>query len=239
MSGFHECDLSGLLRNYDYVSVGLLCYAYSGLVPHSVVRGDVLALGDRQGASRRYDPASGNNNRSVMQRGVLEEEASYESAVDGCIHSVASADDILQRSLVGNHDECAGLALRHTVARICNFVDSLIVCALLALSEDAVEKVAALGVCHVLVSELNQELSDFRLEYYNDSDDSHIHECVQERGHELHAKRADEDADEEKRNDSHKDAHRRRTSDPFEQNEDQNGEKQYVEDVSEGHLQKT
>ena len=37
----------------------------------------------------------------------------------------------------------------------------------------------------------------------------------------------------EKRNDSHKDAHRRRTSDPFEQNEDQNAQKQYVEDVCE------
>ena len=174
-----------------------------------------------------------------MKRRVLEEQVRDEAAVDACINSIARAYDLVKRCFMDKDYKRAGLVLGHYAAGLCDVVDAFDGLYHGLSAQYPVDELPSSRAVHVSVAQLHQEFSDFRLEYYNDSDDSHIHECVQERGHELHAKRADEDADEEKRNDSHKDAHRRRTSDPFEQNEDQNCEKQYVEDVSEGHLQKT
>lgn len=209
-------------------------------MPHAVAGRNVLALGYRQRASRCCNSVTGNHQCSVVQRRVFEEQVHYQASVNGCIHLVARADDVLKRCVVRNNDERSGLLFGHPVAGVGDFVDSLaIVGDLLIPSEDPIQDVLSFGVCHISVAELDEKFPDLRLEDDYDGDDSDVQDGVQKGGHELHSEGAHKDAYKEERYDGHEDTHRRRSPDPFEQDEYQNRQKQYVEDVRERHLKET
>ena len=105
-------------------------------------------------------------------------------------------------------------------------------------TKNLVDKGAAFGIVHVPVAELDQELSDFRLEYDNDGQHSHIQDHVHDCSHEPHVKSTDNHSDDVERYDSHENTHRGRTAKPPECEEDYDSEKQDVEYVDNFHLQK-
>lgn len=87
---------TGLFRNHHGIRVRLFGNADRRLVPHSVACRDVCPFGDRKGASCSYYAASGNDEGSVMQRRVLEEEVHDQAAVDCRIDAVSRADDLFK-----------------------------------------------------------------------------------------------------------------------------------------------
>ena len=175
-----------------------------------------------------------------MQRRVLEEQVHYQSAVYCCINLVTGADDIIKRSIAFDYDKCTSFAFRHSVACVGNLIYGFAETGSLSVSsENAVQQVASLCVCHISVANLYEELPDLGLEDHDDGNYSDVQNGVQKSGHELHSGGTYQDADEVKRDNRNEDAHCRRTPDPPEKNEDQNAQKQYIEDVSERHLKKS
>ena len=79
----------------------------------SKLLGDVEIVADGQDAAGGEDAVLADNHSSVVERRVLEEDVLDEPLVDVRIDGLASADDIGQRGIALDDDECSHLALRH------------------------------------------------------------------------------------------------------------------------------
>ena len=158
----------------------------------------------------------------------------------GRVNAVSRADDLLQRILVDDHYQCAGLVLRHSPACFCQVIDRLGTGQRtgLSLAGYPVEDGTSLSAVHVSVAESDQELSDFRLENHDQGQHSHVQHHIHYGGHEPHVEGGDQHPDHIQGNDRHEDAHGRRSSDPAEKKEYDEAEQKYVQDVSDGQLQK-
>ena len=175
-----------------------------------------------------------------MKRGVLEEKVHDEPAVDGSVDAVSCADDLLKRVLMCDDDQCSGLVFRHAAACLCQLVHRLCVSdgALSGPSHDPVDYGSAPGAVHISIAKPDEELSDFRLEDYDQSKDSHVQHHVHDGSHQSHVECRDQDADHIERNDCDEDAHGRGSSDPSEQEEYDEAEQNDVQDICDGQLQK-
>ena len=161
--------------------------------------------------------------------------------MDGCIYAVSGADDLLEACLVGYHDQGSGLVFGHSPACLGEVVHGFAaadVGAFLVLSTELVEEGAAFRAVHVSASELHEEFSDLRLEDHDEGYESDIKDGLHDVGHEPHVECGHYDPDDIQRYDGQEDAHGRSASDPSEYDVYQKGQKEYVEDVGEGHLKK-
>ena len=232
-----EGDAAGLFGYYDHVGVGLFRDSDGGLVAHAVVGRDVCPFGDREGAAGCHYPVAGNHHCAVVKRRVLEEEIHDQSAVDSCVYPVSGADDFIKRSVMCDHDKRSGLVLRHSAAGLCEVVHGLAsdgVCSLS--SQDPVHDGTSLCAVHVSVAEPDEEFPDFRLEDDDQGYDSHIQHHVHDGRHQPHVECLHHDPDDVERHDGHEYAHRRRTFDPSEHEEDDQSQKDDVENVRKGQL---
>ena len=175
-----------------------------------------------------------------MKRGILEEQIHDQSAMNGCIDAVAGADDIFQRIFVSDHDQGSCLFFRHSAACLGQVVYSLVVAdgGLGILSENPVDYGSSSGAVHISVAESDEELPDFRLEDYDQREHSHVQHHVHHGCHESHVEGRYENSDHVKRNDGHKDAHGRRSSDPSEQEEYYEAQQQDIQNICDRQLQK-
>ena len=142
---------------------------------------------DGKGATDSGQALSGDYESPVVKRGVLEEQVHYETAVDGCVYPVACADDIVERHVVRYDDERSGLVFRHISACFCDFVDCLASGTFRFSSlEQPVDDLLASRALHPAVADSDEELSDFRLEYYDQRKHTDIKNCLHQCIHQSH-----------------------------------------------------
>ena len=177
-----------------------------------------------------------------MKRRILEEEVHNKTAVDGCVDAVTGAYDFFERCVMGDDDEGSGLVLRHSAAGLRKVVHSLTaadVGGLAVLAEYLVKDHLTLPAVHIPASEPHQKLSDLRLEYHYERDESHVQHSLHNVGHKPHIECGDNDPDDIQRQDGDEYAHSGSASDPAEYDIDQKGKEQYVKYVGQRKLEKT
>lgn len=138
------------------------------------------------------------------------------------------------------YDECSGLVFRHPSACLGDVVDGFAVRhAGDTLAQNPVHYLASLGAVHVSVAQADQELSDLRLEYDYECYHSDVKDRLHYRGHQPHVECRHQHPDQVQGHDRHEYAHGRRSSQPFEGEEDDKSEQEYVQNVGKRHLEKS
>lgn len=185
-STMSECDSSGLLGNYNYVSISLFGDTDSCLVPHSLTWRDVRTLCYRQGATCCHDMPVVDNDRSVVERGVLEEQIHYQTSVYQGIDLVAGFHYEIQAHLMRNDDECTGFLLGHRTACLGNLLYGSIVHRQILIPEELVQEDARAAPESRAYAEPHEKMADLRLEDDDYREHTHVDESPQERAREFH-----------------------------------------------------
>ena len=207
---------------------------------HAVVRRYVGAFRDRKRTPCRNYPVAGNDHCAVVQRGILEEQVGDEASVYGCVDPVSGINDVVKRSLVLQYDKRSGLVFRHPSASFREVVHGLASrhsCA--SLAKNHVYYLTSSGVVHIPVSEADEELSDFGLEYHDQCKHSDVEQCLHKGCHQPHVERRYQHPDEVQGHYGHENAHGRRPPQPLEGEEDHQTQQEYVKDVRKRHLEKS
>ena len=236
-SAVDEGDVARLLGDDDHVCVRNLGDTDRGLVPHSESCRNVLPVGNRQGTARSYNAAAVYYHRSVVERGVLEEQVQYQSAVDRRVDPVPGLYYVLETVNVREDDKRPGFRVGHRTAGFCDFVEVRGLEVLPFLAEEFLDDHPRSRAELCLRAYPVEEMPDLRLEDHDKGQDADIDERPQQRAHEFHVEGVDDDHQHVDHDDCQEDIQRRRIADPAECNENNQGNQKDVQQVHRRHVQ--
>ena len=157
-------------------------------MPHAITGRKVASVCYGKGAACRYDAVVTYDHRSVVQRGILEEDIHDQTATDLRIQGVSSSDDVFELDLASDDDEGAGLLFRHLQAGLGylgnGFCVHLIV---VAARKESPEQGTVLDGRAGLFAKGVKKTAYLRLEDDDEGDCTHVDHRSQQRGNHLHA----------------------------------------------------
>ena len=168
-----------------------------------------LALGGRQYAPRRRDPIVGDHHRPVVQRRILEKDIFDQRGGNQRIDTLSLLDKRQQVHFTGNHDQRAGLGLRHIGAGSDHRIDPFLPDDLhfpSARTEQPGHK--RHPPIRILRAEQDQKTPDLLLEHDNQRDYPHADDLPEYHTEQFHIQHAGHDPQQVDNQDADNDAQR-------------------------------